>query len=38
MRLAQGVLGVWFYLRGGVLLVWWLGFLIEARHLPGLFQ
>jgi hypothetical protein len=38
MRLAQGILGVWFYLQGGVLLLWWLGFLIEARHLPGLFQ
>jgi hypothetical protein len=25
--------GVWFYLRGGILLVWWVGFLIEARHL-----
>ncbi|HWD91210.1 MAG TPA: hypothetical protein VG938_02560 [Verrucomicrobiae bacterium] len=37
MRLAQGILGVWFYLRGGVLLVWWLGLVIEARHLPGLF-
>jgi hypothetical protein len=20
-------------LRGGILLVWWLGFLVEARHL-----
>jgi hypothetical protein len=37
MRMVQGIFGVWFYLRGGVLLLWWLGFLIEARHLPGLF-
>ena len=37
MRLAQAIFGVWFYLQGGILLVWWLGFLIEARHLPGLF-
>jgi hypothetical protein len=37
VRLAQALFGVWFYLQGGILLVWWLGFLIEARHLPGLF-
>ena len=39
VRLVQGVLGVWFYLRGGILLIWWLGLLFEARHLltlPGL--
>jgi hypothetical protein len=32
-RILSGCLGVFFYLRGGVLLVWWLGLLIEARHL-----
>jgi hypothetical protein len=37
LRMAQSIFGVWFYMRGGVLLVWWIGFLIEARHLPGLF-
>lgn len=37
MRMAQSIFGVWFYMRGGVLLVWWIGFLIEARHLTGLF-
>jgi hypothetical protein len=36
MRGISGWLGVYFYLRGGVLLVWWLGFLIEARHLIDL--
>ena len=35
VRIVQGVLAVWFYLRGGILLVWWLGLLIEARHLLG---
>lgn len=33
LRIALGFFGVWFYLRGGILLVWWLGLLIEARHL-----
>jgi hypothetical protein len=27
---------VLFYLRGGLVLAWWLGFLIEARHLLNL--
>jgi hypothetical protein len=35
MRIIQAVLAVWFYLRGGILLVWWLGLLIETRHLLG---
>jgi hypothetical protein len=35
-RIVSGSLGVFFYLRGGVLLVWWLGLLIEARHLIDL--
>ena len=33
LRIAMGYLAVWFYLRGGILIVWWLGLLIEARHL-----
>lgn len=32
-RIFQGILLVFFYLRGGILLVWWLGLLVEARHL-----
>jgi hypothetical protein len=32
----SGCVTVFFYLRGGVLLVWWLGLLIEARHLIDL--
>ena len=36
-RIIQAVLAVWFYLRGGALLVWWLGLLLEARHLFDLF-
>lgn len=38
LRIALGYLGVWFYLRGGILIVWWLGLLVEARHLLDLFQ
>lgn len=33
LRILMGLLLVLFYLRGGVVLVWWCGFLIEARHL-----
>jgi hypothetical protein len=33
LRIASAWFAIWFYLRGGILLVWWLGFLIEARHL-----
>lgn len=32
-RIAFGYLAIWFYLRGGILLVTWLGLLVEARHL-----
>ena len=32
----MGFLAVWFYLRGGVLLIWWWTLLIEARHLLDL--
>ena len=36
LRVLLGLLSVSFYLRGGVVLVWWCGFLIEARHLLNL--
>ncbi len=26
-------MAIWFYMRGGILLVWWLDLLVEARHL-----
>jgi hypothetical protein len=35
-KIAMGFLAVWFYLRGGVLLVWWWTILFEARHLLNL--
>jgi hypothetical protein len=35
-KIALGFLAVWFYLRGGVLLVWWWTILFEARHLLNL--
>jgi hypothetical protein len=36
VRAALGSLAVLIYLRGGLVPVWWLGALIEARHLPDL--
>jgi len=36
LRIVMGYFNVWFYLRGGIFLAWWLGFLIEARHLLGI--
>jgi hypothetical protein len=36
VRIVLGFLTVLFYLRGGVMLVWWCGFLVEARHLLNL--
>ena len=36
MRIMLGFLSIAFYLRGGLLLCWWWGLLIEARHLPAL--
>lgn len=33
LRVVMGYLAVWFYLRGGIFLAWWLGLLVEARHL-----
>jgi hypothetical protein len=35
LRVAGTYLGIWFYLRGGILIVWWLELLVEARHLLG---
>ena len=35
-RIVMSFLAVWFYLRGGVLLIWWWTFLFEARHLLNL--
>ena len=36
VRVASGMLSVYFYLRGGILLVWWWGLLVLSRHLIGL--
>jgi hypothetical protein len=33
LRIAFGYFAIWFYLRGGIFLVWWLSLLVEARHL-----
>jgi hypothetical protein len=33
LRIVGAFLGVWFYLRGGIFIVWWLELLVEARHL-----
>jgi len=33
LRIGSAFFSVWFYLRGGMFLAWWLAFLIEARHL-----
>jgi hypothetical protein len=33
LRIGLVFFAIWFYLRGGILLVAWLGFLVEARHL-----
>ena len=35
-KVVMGFLAVWFYLRGGVLLIWWWAFLFEARNLLSL--
>jgi hypothetical protein len=35
-RIVTGLFAVWFYLRGGVFLVWWWTFLFEARNLLNL--
>ena len=33
LRVVLNYLGIRFYLRGGILIVWWLELLVEARHL-----
>lgn len=33
LRLTLGTVAIFFYLRGGVLLVWWWQFLLQLRHL-----
>jgi magnesium-transporting ATPase (P-type) len=33
LQIASAFFGVWFYLRGGIFLAWWIAFLVEARHL-----
>ena len=35
-RIVMGFLAVWFYLRGGIILIWWWTILFEARLLPDL--
>lgn len=35
-KIVMGFLAVWFYLRGGVFLVWWWTLLLESRHLLNL--
>jgi magnesium-transporting ATPase (P-type) len=35
-RIFTGFLAVWFYLRGGMILIWWWTFLFEARNLLDL--
>lgn len=37
LRIAFAWFAIWFYLRGGILLVSWLGLLIEARHILDFF-
>ena len=37
LRLTGLLLSIYLLLRGGVLLVWWWVFLLESRHLLGLF-
>ena len=37
-KIVMGFLAVSFYLRGGVLLIWWWTFLFEARHLLDLHE
>ena len=35
-KLITGSLVIWFYLRGGVILIWWWALLFESRHLLDL--
>jgi len=36
MRIIAVAVSVYFYLEGGIWMLWWMGLLIQARHLPGL--
>ena len=36
VRAATSLMSVWLYSRYGAMLVWWWGFLLQARHLVGL--
>jgi hypothetical protein len=36
VKIATGFLAVWFYLRGGIILIWWWTILFESRHLLNL--
>ena len=36
VRIVAGLMLIWLYLRGGLILVWWVGLLVEARHLLSL--
>jgi hypothetical protein len=38
LRVLGGYLTLYFYLNGGVVLVWWTVLLVQLRHLPGLLQ
>jgi hypothetical protein len=33
LQIASAFFSVWFYVRGGIFLAWWIAFLLEARHL-----
>jgi hypothetical protein len=35
-KIITGFLAVWFYLRGGIILIWWWTLLFESRHLLDL--
>jgi hypothetical protein len=37
LRLIEGLFSIYFYLRGGAVLVWWLVLLLQLRHLIGCF-
>ncbi len=37
-RMVMGFLAVWFYLRGGILVIWWWTFMFEARRLPDIWR
>lgn len=37
LRIVAGFLAVYFYLKGGALLVWWVALILQLRHLAGLY-